>query len=179
VIEDHPVSARLALIGLCGDLVVAIEAMAIREIRRMAETPSRPVRDGVSMIELRDELLPGWDLGVLLGIDAEPSSWVIIDLPGDLADALLGGQARVERRVGLALGRCVTVQSLPICRAVPQRIFTSRRHAITAAFSTAGIPELEEHVSGVVLDLAHLFGDRELTGIAGLGKEGREAALEA
>jgi hypothetical protein len=169
-LPEHPVSHRIALFGLCGDLVVAIDVMAIREIRTVEDTALRPSRHGRLVLELDGEhggaLVPGWDLGELLGIDAAPVSWVIVELPGS------------RRRVALRLGRCVTVQPLPVCRSIPRGIFASRPRAIAAGFSTAAIPELSAHVSGVVLDLRGVLGGAELDALARL-EEGREAALEA
>lgn len=242
-LPEHPVSHRLALFALCGDLVVAIDVMSIREIRPIEETAVRAAGHGVSLLQLErhrredgdddgvrealerhaddqgqrdaddqgerdahgqgqrealerdahgqgerdaegqgerdadgegerealdDELagalVPGWDLGDLLGVEAVPSAWAIVELPGS------------GRLVGLRLGRCVTVQSLPVCRAIPRGIFASRPRAIAAGFSTAEIPELSAHVSGVVLDLSGVLGDGELGFLAKVG-EVREAAL--
>ena len=166
-LREHPVSHQLALFALCGDLVVAIDVMAIREVRPVEDTAVRAASHGISLLELDGEQagapVPGWDLGELLGIDSAPSAWVIVELPGS------------GRPVGFRLGRCVTVQSLPVCRAIPRGIFASRRYALAAGFSTAGIPELSEHVSGVVLDLAGVLGDGELGLLANVG-EVREAA---
>jgi hypothetical protein len=183
-LPEHPISHQLALFALCGDLVVAIDAMSIREVRPVEDTAVRAASHGVWLIEPerrsredqddhgeREALdgehagapVPGWDLGELLGIESAPSAWVIVELPGS------------GRRVGFRLGRCVTVQSLPVCRAIPRGIFASRRYALAAGFSTAGIPELSEHVSGVVLDLAGVLGDGELGLLANVG-EVREAA---
>ena len=169
-VPEHPVSHRLALMGLCGDLVVAIDAMSIREVRRAEDTTVRAAGGGGWLLELDGELgrerVAGWDLGELLGIEAAPLAWVIVDLPGR------------RRRVGLGLARCVTVQSLPVCRAIPRTIFASRPHAIAAGFSTVAIPELTEYVSGVVIDLSGVFGDSELALLAKV-EEGRASALEA
>lgn len=167
---EHPASAGLALLALCGDLVVAIDAMSIRQIRRVEETTARAVSPQLSLLELggeRDgELIAGWDLGDLLDIEMSASAWLIVDLPGS------------ARPVGFRLGRCVTVQSLPTCRPLPRGIFTRRPQAIVAGFSTTAIPELTGHVSGVVIDLARVLDERELAAMAKLGKEGRAAALE-
>lgn len=171
-LPEHPASARLALLALCGDLVVAIDAMAIREIRRVAESTARAVDGGMSVLALAGDSVPGWDLGELLGIAAAPFAWVIVDLPG--VDLLAP-----PRPVGFRVGQCVMVQPLPVCRALPCGIFTSRSHAIVAGFSTAAIPELAGHVSGVVVDLARVLGDRELASMANLRKAGHDAILEA
>jgi hypothetical protein len=182
-LPEHPVSHQLALFALCGDLVVAVDAMSIREVRPVEDTAVR-ARNGGLVLDLerrsredqddkgkREALdgdlaggVPGWDLGELLGIEAAPSAWVIVELPGS------------GRRVGLRIGRCVTVQALPVCRAIPRGIFASRPRAIAAGFSTAAIPELSEHISGVVLDLAGVLGAGELGALAN-AEEGREAAL--
>lgn len=163
---EHPASAQLALFALCGDLVVAIDAMSIRQIRRVEETTARAVNRRMSLLELGGELVAGWDLGELLGVELSASAWLIVDLPGSL------------RPVGFRLGRCVTVQALPVCRALPRGIFTRRPPAIVAGFSTATIPELTGHVSGVVVDLARALGDGERAAMAKLGKEDRATALE-
>jgi hypothetical protein len=165
-LPEHPASGRLALLAVCGELVIAVEAMSIREIRRVAETTARPLDRGKFALELDGERVRGWDLGELLGIATVPTAWVIVDLPG-------------ARRAAFRVGRCVTVQSLPVCRALPHRIFTSRARALAAAFSTAGIQALEDHCSGVVIDLAHILGDRELASIAPSREEGRDAARQA
>jgi hypothetical protein len=156
-LPEHPASGRLALLALCGDLVVAIDAMSIREIRRVEETTARPLDRGMFAVDLDGERVRGWDLGDLIGIALVPTAWVIVDLPG-------------SRRGALRVGRCVTVQSLPVCRTLPHGIFTSRARALAAGFSTAGIAEFEDHCSGVVVDLAHILGDRELAAIAPPGR---------
>ena len=167
---EHPASGRLALLAECGDLVVAIDAMSILQIRRVDETTERAVNRRLSVLQLGGEreaaLVAGWDLGKLLGIEMSASAWLIVELPGP------------DRRVGFRVGRCVTVQPLPVCRALPRAIFTRRSQAIVAAFSTAAIPELTDHVSGIVVDLARVLGAGELAAMAKLGKEGRATALE-
>jgi len=62
-----------------------------------------------------------------------------------------------------------------VCRSLPSGIFTSRPHAIAAGFSTAGIPELADHVAGVVIDLSRVLGDGELAALAKLGKDAHAA----
>jgi hypothetical protein len=152
-LPEHPASGRLALLALCGDLVIAVEAMSIREIRRTAETTARPLDRGMFAVELDGERVRGWDLGELLGIASEPTAWVVVDLPGG-------------RRAAFRVGRCMSVQSLPICRSLPFGIFTRRARALAAGFATTGIPELEDHCSGVVVDLTHILDERELASIA-------------
>ena len=165
-LPEHPASGRLALLALCGELVIAVDAMSIREIRRVAETTARPLGRGMFALELDGERVRGWDLGDLLGVATAPLAWVIVDLPG-------------ARRAAFRVGHCVTVQSLPVCRALPHGIFTSRTRALAAGFSTAAIPGLEDQCSGVVIDLAHILGDRELASIASPREEGRDAARQA
>jgi hypothetical protein len=155
---EHVASARLALMALCGDLVVAIDAMAIHTIRTVTETTARAVERGIWVLDIDGELVPGWDLGELLALGPCELAWVVVDLPGGL------------HRVGLRLGRCVMVQPLPVCRAIPRGIFTDRAASIAAGFSTAEIPELTGYVSGVVIDLAHVLADRELARIDELGR---------
>lgn len=162
-LPEHPASSRLALLTLCGDLVVALDAMSIREIRRVAETTARAM-DRMWVLEIEGERVPGWDLGELLAIETAPSAWVIVDLPG------------LARPVGFRLGRCVVVHALPVCRALPPGIYARRPGAFAAAFSTAGIAELTDHVSGVVVDLSCALGEDELASIAKLGSKEREAA---
>lgn len=166
-LPEHPASGRLALLALCGDLVIAIDAMSIREIRRVAETTARAAERGMSVLELDGELVPGWDIGELLGLETAPSAWVIVDLPA------------AHRPVAFRVGRCVMVQPLPRCRALPPGVFTSRAQAMAAAFSTAAIPELSGHVSGVVMELSGLLGDGELASMSRIRKERREASREA
>ena len=53
-LPEHPVSHRLALFALCGDLVVAIDVMSIREIRPVEDTAARPA-DGAWLLDLDGE----------------------------------------------------------------------------------------------------------------------------
>jgi hypothetical protein len=166
---DHPASGQLALLALCGDLVIAIDAMAIREIRRTAETVTRPMAHGVTGLELDAGLVPGSDLGDLLGLGTQTTAWVVVDLSG------------VARPLAFRIGRCFMVEPLPVCRAIPRGIFagTGRSDAIVAGFSVATLPGLAGHVSGVVVDLARVLTERELASIAALAQDEREAALDS
>ena len=167
---EHPASGQLALLALCSDLVIAIEALSIHEIRRTAETVTRSIAPGMWALELDSRMVPGWDLGELLGLGSCTTAWVIVDLP------------RPTRRVGFRIGRCFMVEPLPVCRAIPRGIFTGtdaaeagRPEAIAAGFSVAGIPELAGHVSGVVIDLTRVLTEPERVAAAHLAKDGREA----
>jgi hypothetical protein len=163
---EHAASARLALFALCGEIIIAIDAMAIHEIRRAEDATARATERGLAL-ELDGAILPAWDLGELLGVGACTAAWVIVGLPG------------FARPVGFRIGRCVMVQALPVCRGIPRAIFNRRHDAITAAFSTAAIPELADHASGVVVDLTRVLGDDERARAAALDREGREAAVQA
>jgi hypothetical protein len=176
---EHPASARLALFALCADLVIAIDAMSIVQLRRTAETVSHATAHGRSALEIDDQLVPGWDLGELLGLGPCTAAWVVVELN------------RPARRVAFRIGRCFMVDPLPVCRAIPPGIFSGpgtpaeggasagRAAAITAAFSVAAIPELAGYVSGVVVDLARILPERDLASLASLAKEGPLATLDA
>lgn len=142
---------RLALMALCGELVIAIDAMAIVQLRSVAETASRDAGHGMSVLDLDGELVAGWDLGELLGMPPCHDAWVLTQLPG------------IARPVAFRIGRCIVVHALPPCRPVPGGIFTARAGAITAGFAALAAPLLAEHVSGVVVDLARVLdaGERE------------------
>lgn len=161
-LPNHPAGSRLALLAMCGDLVIAIEADVIFQIRRAEETKARMVDRAMSVIELDGQEIVGWDLGELLGLGASADAWVIVTLPD-------------SSRIGLRIGRCLTVQPLPVCRAVPRTIFVSRAGAITAGFSASGIAELEGYPSGVVIDTGRLLTESELVLARKLTGEGREA----
>jgi hypothetical protein len=165
---EHPASGRLALLALCGDLVIAVDAMAIREIRRTAETVTRPIAPGVIALDLDTGLVPGSDLGELFGLGTQTTAWVVVDLPG------------IARPLAFRIGRCFMVEPLPVCRAIPRGIFatTSRSDAIVAGFSVAALPGLAGHVSGVVVDLARVLTERELASMTALAGDEREAALD-
>lgn len=145
----HAASDRLALLAVCGDLVVAFDATTIVQVRTADDTPSRVV-DGMTVLTVGDEDIPAWDLGVLLGWPQSSASWVIVDLPS------------VSLRIGLGLDRCLAVHELPICRAIPPGLFAQRRGGIGAGFSTAGFPEVAGYPSGVVVDPSTLLADAEL-----------------
>jgi len=169
-LSESPLSGRLALLALCGDLVIAIDAMAIYEIRRAGDTTARAIQYDMLGLDLDGQLVPGWDLGELLGIGPCANTWAIVDLPG------------VGRRVGFRLGRCFNVQPLPACHAMARGVLlgaVGRGDAVVAGFSVASIPELAGYVSGVVIDLARVLSDHELAALAKLGSDGRGAILEA
>lgn len=166
----HPLTGRLALVALCGDLVIAIDAMSLYEIRRVEDTTTRAIQYDMLGLDLDGQLVPGWDLGQLLGIAPCANVWAIVDLPG------------VGRRVGFRIGRCFNVQPLPVCRAMDRGVLlgaVGRVDAVVAGFSVAAIPELAGYVSGVVIDLARVLSDHELAALAKLGSDGRNAILEA
>jgi len=167
---DHPLSGGLALLALCGDLVIAIDAMAIYEIRRAEDTTARAIPYDMLGLDLDGQLVPGWDLGELLGIGRCAHAWAIVDV------------AAIGRRVGFRIGRCFNVQPLPVCRAMDRGVLlgaVGRVDAVVAGFSVAAIPELAGYVSGVVIDLARVLSDHELAALAKLGSDGRNAILEA
>ena len=152
MLPEHPISARLALLALCGDLVVAIDAMSIREIRRVAETEARRVDRNLYAVDLDVRTVPGWDLGELLQLGPCSNAWVIADIP----------RRSSTRTIGLRVGRCISVCKLPRCSPIPPSVFTGRRGALAAGFSTHTIPEVQGVPSGLVLDLAQLLTRAEL-----------------
>ena len=146
----HPATGRLALFALCGDLVIALDALALHEVRRADDTPTLPDGAGGMIVALDGARFAGWDLGELLGLGSCTDAWAITALAG-------------RGRVGFRIGRCALVEPLPVCRALPRGIFAGtagglrRPDAITAGFSLASIPELADRVSGVVVDLARVL----------------------
>lgn len=164
---EHPASGRLALLGLCGDLVVAFEAERIFQIHRAAETISRTINRNLYLVDIGGTMIPGWDLGELLGLPPCTDAWVVVDV------------ARLKRRFAFRLGRCISVQQLPVCYEIPRLIFTARPGAIAAGFSAAAIPELEGYPSGVVIDPACILLAPELEAADKLRKEGLETTVEA
>jgi len=166
-LETHPATGQLALLALCGELVVAFEAERIHSIRQTVETPSRELDRGLHAIELEGTVIPGWDLGELLGLGACTSAWVIVDVPE------LGGW------LGLRVGRCMSVQQLPTCRPLPSSIFTARPGALAAGFSAAPIAELEGYPTGAVVDPRRVLLPAELESGRQVRREGRDAAPQA
>ena len=163
--RTHAASDRLALLALCGDLVVAFDATTIVQVRTAEDTPTRTV-DGHTVLSIGDEDIPAWDLGVLLGWSPATISWVIIDLPS------------TDLRIGLGLDRCLAVLELPTCRSIPSGMFTQRRGGIGACFSTAGFPEVAGYPSGVVVEPSVLLGDAELRAGHKLTRRARESARQ-
>jgi len=161
-LAKHPAASQLALLAVCGDLVIAIEADVIHQIRRAEETKARLVDRSMWVLEQDDGDIAGWDLGELLGLGPSEDAWVIVTLSSGI-------------RVGLRIGRCVTVQPLPICRAIPRSIFVARAGAIAAGFAAGGIAELEGFPSGVVIDVGQVLTEAELALARKFTKEGREA----
>jgi hypothetical protein len=158
----------LGLFCLVGDLLVAIDAAAIVQVARTADLGARRLEGSLHAIDLPGETVPAWDLGDLLGLGTSTTSWVVLDVAGG-----------TPRRFALRLGRCLSVREIPPHRPLPAAIFTARERAIAGGFSTDGIPELEEHAAGVVLDVRRLLHDGEVAAGARVGareERGRERA---
>jgi hypothetical protein len=149
-------SDRLALLVTVGDLVVALDALRIVSIRRAAETAMRKVDANLFVLDLEPYHVPGWDLGELLALGPCSTAWVIIEQT----------HAARSYQIALRVGRCIAVRKLPETRRIPNNAFGARRGALAAAFTTAGIPEVPDAPTGVLIDLAHLLTSVELdTGI--------------
>jgi hypothetical protein len=161
--QTHPASGELALFALCGELLVAIVAAPIQTIRQVAETQARAGDAGGWLVSTDDGIVPGWDLGELLGQGSSDAAWVVADVPQ-------------VARIALRVGRCLTVHALPPCRPIPAGIFQARGEALAAGFAATSVTELAAHVAGVVVELAHLLGPRERGWIARLGSHGRDRA---
>lgn len=151
-----------------GELVVAIDAASVSRALRTSDVSARRVEGGLHALELEREAVPAWDLGELLGLGVMTQSWLVIERE-------LG---KARRRFGLRVGRCVSVRTLPPTVPIPAGIFAARGGALAAAFSTAGVDELDGYPSGVVLDLRRLLSAPELEAGLRLHKvkdEGRRA----
>lgn len=142
----------LAVLALVGDLVIAIDAAAVVQLRLATDIAARRIDRTLFAVELDDETIPGWDVGELLGLGPCDTSWVIVSLP-----SVDGG-----RRFGVRIGRCAAVQNLPACHPIPPSLFRARAGAIAAGFAGAQIAELMSAPSGVVLDLSRLLTAGEL-----------------
>ncbi len=157
----------LSLLGMVGELVVAIPAPRVFQIRRAVDTATRRLESNLYALDLDDETLPGWDLGDLLGLGLCNNAWVIIEAPHVRA-----------AKFGLRMGRCIAVRDVAEARALPEGIFGARRGALAAGFAAKPITELDGYPSGVVLALEKLFTAAELEAGARVTKRGsgREAA---
>jgi hypothetical protein len=143
------VGAGLALIGLCGDMVVAIEAQLVHQIRSAADTPLLNSAQGGTLIEVDGDMIPAWNLGSLLEIPAQAAFWALVDI------------ASFGRRIAFGLSRCLAVQTLPQTWLIPDGIFQRRRGAIIGGFLCGSIPELAGYPTGVVLNATGLLGPQE------------------
>lgn len=147
---------RLALLAHVGELLVAIDVSRVLHIRRVTETEARRVDRNLYAVDLDVRTVPGWDLGELLQLGPCSNAWVIADIP----------RRSSTRTIGLRVGRCISVCKLPRCSPIPPSVFTARRGALAAGFSTHTIPEVQGVPSGLVLDLAQLLTRAELdTGV--------------
>lgn len=145
-------TGQLALLLTIGELVVAIEANEVFQIRRAAEVATRHIEANLYAIDLDDQTLPGWDAGMLFGAAPCKDAWVILDT--DIHHRV--------RTFALRVGRCFAVRKLPTCLPIPSGVFTTRVGAISAAFSTASLPEVQHVPSGGLLALRHLLTAAEL-----------------
>ena len=143
---------RLALLLTIGELVVAIDASQVFQIRRAAEVATRRIDASLYAVDLEHHTIPGWDAGTLFGIGPCKDAWVIVDTEMN---------HRV-RMFALRVGRCIAVRLLPRCWPVPPGVFTARRGAIAAAFSTDALAEVQDVPSGGLLSLQHLLTPAEL-----------------
>lgn len=144
----HPASGQLALLTVCGDLVVAIAASAVHQVRAAEDTPADAPTHGVTVLDIDGAQVAGWNLCALLGLPAARDAWVIVDLPDGT-------------RVGLLVDRCVTVQNLPACRPIPPGVLGQRAGALAAGFAADALAELAGYPAGAVLDLAHVLSAPE------------------
>jgi hypothetical protein len=143
---------QLALLTHVGELMVAIDAAKVLLIRRVAETEARRVERNLYAVDLEARTVPGWDLGELLGLGSCSSAWVIAEIP----------RRSSRQTIGLRVGRCISVRTLPRCSRLPASVITARRGALAAGFSTRTIPEVQGVPWGLVLELARLLTRAEL-----------------
>jgi hypothetical protein len=160
-------TGQLALLALVGDLVIAIDAAAVVQLRLATDIAARRVDRNLFAVELDAETIPGWDVGERLGLGTWDTAWGIVSLP-----SVDGG-----RRFGVRIGRCAAVQKLPVCHPIPSSLFRARAGAIAAAFAGPQIAELMSAPSGVVLDLSRLLTAGEL-GAGERLRRRREAGID-
>jgi hypothetical protein len=168
VTYKHDATGRLSLLAGCNDLVIAIAVDHVHQIFRAAEVSTRPVEKTMYAVDLDTGTIPGWDLGELLEMPPCTAAWVVLDVR-------IGTS---PRRFGLRVGRCIAVQPLPPCYPLPRAIFTARRGALAAGFSTQPLAEFAEFPSGVVIDSARLWTPAEIEAGAKLSPK-RTASHEA
>jgi hypothetical protein len=145
-------TGQLALLLTIGELVVAIEANQVFQIRRAPEVGTRRIEANLYALDLDDQTIPGWDAGELFGVGACKDAWVILE-------AELGHRVHM---FGLRVGRCIAVRPLPPCLPLPRGVFAARAGAICAAFSTTSLAEVQHVPSGGLLALRQLLTQAEL-----------------
>ena len=151
---------RLALVALVDNLIVAIDAAQVFQIRRAAELMSRQVDQNLYALELDHQRIPGWDLGNLFKLGTCTNAWVIMDVELD----------KRNQRIALRVGRCIAVIRLPKCYALPPGVLASRTGAVSSAFSTTKLVEVAEiGPAGVVLDATRLLAASELEAASRVG----------
>ena len=156
---------QLALLATAGELVVAIRANEVFQIRRAVETRTRKLESNLFAVDLEDITLPGWDLGELFKLGTCTDAWIIVE-------PMAG---RKLKRFCLRVGKCIAVHRLPKCHSMPRGVFTSRSSAIASAFATREIAEVQSWPSGGVLDLDALLASAEIE--AGLKVVARREGL--
>lgn len=147
--QAHNATAKLALLGVSANLVVAIEAAYIFQIRRGEETPTRAGPGKMFVLDVEGSAVAGWNLSEMIGVITPLTMWVLIDHP------------TIGHRFALGLSRCTVVQALPSCMPLPQGLFAARGGAMAAGFLTESIQELAGYPTGVVIDVANILSAEE------------------
>jgi hypothetical protein len=137
-------SGKLALIASVGDLLIAIEASRIVEIRPSTEVEIRGTT-GNQEIRNGSDFIPARSVLTLCGRNESSvvAAWVIT--------MIRSTNQPKGTPVALGVGRCIAVHLLPECIALPD-IFAQRPGAIAAAFATDSFPDIVDYPSGLVID---------------------------
>jgi hypothetical protein len=93
-----------------------------------------------------------WDLGAMLEVTPQATSWVLLRLP-------FRGR---ELALGLRTGACLIVQTLPRTVRLPEGMFRARASALTSGFPVRAVKGRHDALVGLKVDPLLLWTTKEL-----------------
>lgn len=116
--------SELAVMLQFGDLVVAVAAQRVARIALPDEAV--PAAAATPSVRIADAVLPAWDLGELLGLEAAPAAWLVMttgDEPG-------------APRFALGTGPCLAIAAHGEVSALPGGVVSAPPGAVVGVFAT-------------------------------------------
>ncbi len=144
--------SELAVLVQFGELVVAIQAQ--RVVRIVLAHEAEPlVQRSIPHVRIGADVLPSWDLGLLLGFREEAAAWIVMTAD-DAPDAPV---------FAIGTGPCIAVTTHAALSVLPPGIVTAPPSAVLGVFPTdAALRERGLGHLGVRIDPVRLIGTSAL-----------------